>query len=71
MRSVRSFPTLSPTFEEGCTAMQLTRPLWPFNDLSKTQSRARKMQIVPSSEALTRCERVGNERCVIEPEERR
>jgi hypothetical protein len=65
--SVRSFPTLSATFIDGCTATLLTLPLCPFKLRNKDQSRARNRQIVPSSEALTRCERVAKLRCVMEP----
>lgn len=67
IRSVLSFPTLIPTFPEGWMATQLTRSLCLFKDLSSTQSRARNMHMVPSSEAETRCERVGNERYVMDP----
>ena len=68
IRSVLSFPTVNATFPEGCTATELTLPLWPFRARSTVQSRAWKMQSVPSSEADMRCEREGNVRCVMEPE---
>ena len=71
MYSVLSFPTLSATFPDGCTDTELTRPLWPFSDRSTAQSRARKTQRVPSSDAEMRCEREGKVRCVIEPEKTR
>jgi hypothetical protein len=62
MYSVLSFPTLSATFPDGCTDTELTRPLWPFSDRSTAQSRARKTQRVPSSDAEMRCEREGKVR---------
>ena len=68
MYSVLSFPTLSATFPDGCTDTELTRPLWPFSDRSTAQSRARKTQRVPSSDAEMRCEREGKVRWVMEPE---
>lgn len=69
IRSVLSFPTLRATFPEGCTATQLTRPLWPFKLRKTFQSRAWKRQSVPSSDAESRCDRDGNPRYVMEPTE--
>jgi hypothetical protein len=67
IRRVLSFPTLSATLPLGCTATELTRPLCPCNDRNTAQSRARKRQSVPSSDAESRCERDGNDKCVIDP----
>src|SRR6266404_2467840 len=69
MYNVRSFPTLNATLPDGCTDTELTRPLWPFSDLRTAQSRARKRQSVPSSDAEIRCEREGKVRSVTDPKQ--
>jgi len=71
MYNVRSFPTLSATFPDGCTESELTRPLWPFSDRSTAQSRVRKTQSVPSSDAEMRCERERNVTLVMEPKQKK
>lgn len=62
-----SFPTLSATLPEGCTATELTRPLCPFRARRTDQSLALNRHRVPSSEADSKWDRDGNSSCVIEP----
>lgn len=40
IRKVRSLPTLNASFDVGCTATQLTRPLCPLSVRKRDQSRA-------------------------------
>src|SRR5690348_15907235 len=54
IRRARSFRTLNATFPDGCTAIELMRPLWPLRTRRTAQSRARNKHRVPSSDADNR-----------------